>query len=808
MQIQAMNIYLRVFLITVALGSWGAVCSASEPSPEQASPEQASPEQTSSNRPPAKLPVADTDALRIDASLLEPIEALVEQAIEEAKMPGAVVMIGHAGSIVFHRAYGQRQVAPEPLPMKPDTVFDMASITKPVATATSLMILRDRGVIFLQDKVSKHLPEFAVNEKQDITIEQLLLHVGGMIPDNSLSEYREGRDKAVENLLNIDLNYEPGSRFRYSDVGFQILGELVHRKTGMNVHEFSQEAIFKPLGMTETSYLPHEKLRERAATTEQREGRWMRGEVHDPRAYAMDGVAGHAGLFSTATDLAVYAQMMINQGTYGGVSILSPATVRTMTAGYRVPGGQRGLGWDKLSGYSSNRGDGMSPSAFGHGGFTGTAMWIDPDLELFVIFLSNRVHPNGKGSVNPLAGAIGTIAAEAVLAIDDEDDEDATEEAKSEPVLCGVDVLERDQVAQLRGRKVGLITNHTGVTRSGKTTGELLDLAPQVELVALFSPEHGIAGKLDQAEIADMVDPVTGVKIFSLYGASRKPTEESLKGIDTLVFDIQDIGTRFYTYISTMGGAMEVASQKGIRFVVLDRPNPINGVDIAGPILEEGEQSFVGYHTLPVRHGMTTGELAQMLKSEKYPDLDLQIVQCEGWQRSEYYDATGLYWINPSPNMRNLNQAILYPGVGLLEYTNLSVGRGTDTPFEHIGAPWIDAGKLASSLNALELPGVCFIPERFTPESSKYEGEVCEGIQILITDREQIEPLQVGFAIALALHRDFPDQWEMKSYARLLNSPRTFQAIDDLKSLDEVRKVAEQGMAEFNQRRAKHLLYE
>lgn len=801
METPFVNIYLRVFLISIAVGSVGVAANppTSEPSSKQPPAKL-----------PAKLPIATADSMRLDPALLDTIDALVEQGIEEAKLPGAVVMVGHAGSVVFHRAYGQRQSTPEPLPMKPETVFDMASLTKPVATATSLMILRDRGVICLHDKVSQHLPEFAENGKQDVTIEQLLLHVGGLIPDNSMSEYREGRDKAVENLMNIDLNYEPGSRFRYSDVGFQILGELVHRKTGKSLHEFSREAIFQPLGMTETGYLPPEALRERAATTEQREGRWMRGEVHDPRAYAMDGIAGHAGLFSTATDLAIYAQMMINWGQYGGVSILNPDTVRAMTAGYTVPTGQRGLGWDKHSGYSSNRGEGMTASAFGHGGFTGTAMWIDPDLELFVIFLSNRVHPHGKGSVNPLAGAIGSIAAKAVLAIRDEDSQAKAPEATAarEPVLCGVDALERDEAALLRGRKVGLITNHTGVTRSGKTTGEFLDSAPSVELIALFSPEHGIAGKLDQAEIADMLDPVTGVKIFSLYGASRKPTDESLEGIDTLVFDIQDIGARFYTYISTMGGAMEVASQKGLRFVVLDRPNPINGVDVAGPILDEGEQSFVGYHTLPVRHGMTTGELAAMLKSEKYPHLDLQIVQCEGWQRKDYYDATGLYWVNPSPNMRNLNQAILYPGIGLLEYTNLSVGRGTDTPFEHIGAPWIDAGKLAIGLNALRLPGVCFIPERFTPESSKYEGELCEGIQILITDREQIEPLQVGFAIALALHRDYPDDWEIKPYARLLNSSRTFQAIDDLKPLEEVRKIAEQGVAEFMQRRAKHLIYE
>lgn len=362
-----------------------------------------------------KLPSAVPEASGLDGAALEPIDSLVQQGIEEGEMPGAVVMIGHRGSVVFHRAYGHRQLAPSAVPMTEDTLFDMASITKPVVTATCVMLLVEWGRIGLEDPVADHLPEFASQGKNAVTIKQLLLHTGGLIPDNPLSDYDGGAGPATEKLLGIDLNYPPGSKFRYSDVGFMVLGELVERVTGKDIHAFSREAIFAPLGMSDSGFLPASTLCARAAATEQRDGRWMTGEVHDPRAHALGGVAGHAGLFSTASDLAVYAQMMINGGQYGGARVLAPETVATMTAAYTVTGGERGLGWDKRSAFSSNRGATMTASAFGHGGFTGTVLWIDPQLELFVIFLSSRLHPDGSGSVNRLAGQIATIAADAAI---------------------------------------------------------------------------------------------------------------------------------------------------------------------------------------------------------------------------------------------------------------------------------------------------------------------------------------------------------------------------------------------------------
>ena len=360
------------------------------------------------------LPLATPESVGLHGESLSQIDDVVGTGLVEGEMAGCVVCVGRQGKIAYLKAYGYRQIEPEEIEMTIDTVFDMASITKPVATATSAMLLVQRGSLKLSDRVAEHLSEFAQNGKDQVTIEDLLLHQSGLTPDNALADYEAGPAKAIENVYALSLRAEPKAKFMYSDVGFIVLAELIRKKTGRDVHEFSQENLFRPLGMNETGYLPRQELRDRAAATEQRDGRWMRGEVHDPRAYCLGGVAGHAGLFSTAQDLAVFAQMLLNGGEYDGTRILEAETLNTMTAGHKVSSGIRGLGWDKQTGYSSNKGDGFSERAFGHGGFTGTTFWVDPELDLFVIFLSNRLHPDGKGSVNKLAGRIGTIAADAI----------------------------------------------------------------------------------------------------------------------------------------------------------------------------------------------------------------------------------------------------------------------------------------------------------------------------------------------------------------------------------------------------------
>lgn len=361
-----------------------------------------------------RIPQADPAEVNVDADRLAVIDKIVEEGLWRDRMRGCVVLVGARGKIVHRKAYGKRVVEPEAEEMTVDTVFDLASLTKPVATATSVMLLVQEGKIDLDEPACTYLPEFTGEDKETITVRQLLTHQSGLIADNALADYLDGPEKAWERITALDLVKDPGEKFIYTDVGFIVLGKLVERVSGQPLNEFARQRIYEPLGMHETGFLPPEDLKPRIAPTEKHGGEWLQGTVHDPRSRELGGVAGHAGLFSTVDDLAIFAQMLIDGGRRGDVQILEPETIELMNTPHETTGGLRGLGWDKKSVYSSNRGDLMSEQAFGHGGFTGTAMWIDPPQELFVIFLSSRLHPGGKGSVNELAGRIGTVAAAAL----------------------------------------------------------------------------------------------------------------------------------------------------------------------------------------------------------------------------------------------------------------------------------------------------------------------------------------------------------------------------------------------------------
>ncbi len=761
------------------------------------------------------LPLAQPESVGMSAERLAAIDGVVRDAIARGELPGAVILVARHGRIVYRKAFGHRALRPEPLPMTIDTVFDLASLTKVVATATSIMILVERGLIRLGDRVSKYIPEFGRNGKERITIEQLLTHRGGLLPDNDLADYQRGPEEALERIYSLSPIYEPGTRFVYSDVGYIVLGELVRRVSGLRLDAFAHRYIFQPLGMRHTMFLPPAQLRAKAAPTEERDGRWLIGEVHDPRAFLLGGVAGHAGLFSTADDLAIYCQMMLNGGQYNGVRILSPLGVRRMTSARGLPPNEwRGLGWDINTRYSSNRGDLFPIGSFGHTGFTGTSIWIDPQTESFVIFLSNRVHPDGKGDVVSLRGRVASIVAASIIAnVPPEGEREsesghgrAASQGTSLMTLTGIDVLEREGFAPLNGQRVGLITNQTGRDGQGRRTIDLLDRAPNVELVAIFSPEHGIRGRAE-GSVAHSRDEATGVPIYSLYGEHRRPTPDMLRGIDTLVFDIQDVGARFYTYITTMGYAMEAAARAGIRFMVLDRPNPINGVDVEGPVADEDRLSFTAYYPLPVRHGMTVGELAKLFKGEKHLDLDLEVIPMRGWSRWAWYDDTGLLWIDPSPNMRSLVAATLYPGIGLLESTNLSVGRGTDRPFELIGAPWLDGRRLARRLNEAGLPGVRFVPVEFTPTKSIFAGRRCPGVHIIVTDRRRFRPVRCGLEIAVALRELYPQKWDVDRFLRLLANTAVWQALKEGASTASLSALWQSDVERFMRVRRKYLIY-
>src|SRR5262245_21992435 len=496
-----------------------------------------------------------------------------------------------------------------------------------------------------------------------------------------------------------------------------------------------------------------------------------------------------------------------------------------MVSAQTLPTSQmRGIGWDINTSYSSNRGDLFPVGTFGHTGFTGTRLWLDPASETFVTLLTNRVHPNGKGDVTRLRSFVASIVAGAIA---DPPHAAVFEHLSSpptyvdapravvtrgvpsgpiHPVLTGIDVLERDGFKQLEGRRIGLITNHTGRDASGRSTIDVLASAKNLKLVALFSPEHGLRG-IEDTNVSDSRDEKTGLPIYSLYEKDRRlPTAEMLRSIDTLVFDIQDVGTRFYTYITTCGYAMDEAAKNKIKFIVLDRPNPINGYDFEGPIADqELAGSFTSFPWIPVRYGMTIGELALLFNAERKLGADLTVIKMEGWRRADYYDGTALTWVNPSPNMRSLTEAILYPGIGLLETTNISVGRGTDTPFEVVAAPYIDDRQLARELNAANLPGVRFVPVQFTPNASVFKGLKCKGVNIILIDRTA-PVIDIGITIALTLQRLYPNDWNLPKFITLLAHQKTLDAIKEQKSLADIKALWAADLADFNFRRSKYVL--
>ncbi len=770
--------------------------------------------------------VAGVDLHRLDA-----IVPLVNDAISRKQLPGAVVFVGRGDRVVYINIFGNRSLVPVVEPMTPDTIFDVASLTKVVATTTSVMMLVEDGRVRLSDRVASYIPGFERYGKADITVRHLLTHMSGLRPDVDLGDMWTGYDKAIELAIEEVPASGVNERFVYSDINFFLLGDIVRRVSGKTLDVFARDRIFGPLGMKDTGFNPPTALHGRIAPTENctpygwpcegPDRKMLRGVVHDPTARRMGGVAGHAGLFSTAADLSIFARMLLNHGSLGGTRVLAPLTVARMLTP-STPSGERnvrGLGWDMDSMFSSNRGELFPPGSFGHTGFTGTSLWIDPATKMFVVFMSNRVHPDGKGDVTPLRARVATVAGSALTEIPPAIERNAASNpgvlapsgaiapAASAPVLSGIDVLRADGFAPLRGKRVGLITNHTGRARDGATTIDLVHGAKDVTLVALFSPEHGIRGILD-AKVPSEKDEKTGLVIHSLYGETRRPTDAMLEGIDTLVLDLQDIGARFYTYMTTMAYVMEEAAKRKIGVVVLDRVNPINGFQIEGPALDKSSVGFTGYFpSMPIRHGMTLGELAKLFNAENKIGVDLTVVGLKNWHRDQWFDATGLPWINPSPNMRNLLQATLYPGIGAIEGTNLSVGRGTDTPFEQIGAPWIDGVRLAETLNARNLPGIRFYPVRFTPASSKYANEECQGVFMVVTDRLAVRPVRVGAEVAAAISRLHGAQFQLEAAERLFGSKDNLARIragDDPSSLVSSWSPAE---ARWRLLRAKYLLY-
>jgi uncharacterized protein YbbC (DUF1343 family) len=750
------------------------------------------------------------------------LDDAIEQGIQQGKIPGAVLIVGHDGKVVYRKAYGKRALVPVPEAMTPDTIFDVASLTKVVSTTSSLMKLFEQGKFRLNDKITDYIPEFQ-GGKSDITIRNLLTHFSGLQPDVPLNTPWTGYDTGIKLANTFRPGGAPGARYVYSDINFILLGELVHRLSGKMVSEYARENIFVPLGMKETQFQPPASWVPRIAPTERpsKNSPPLRGVVHDPTARNMGGVAGHAGLFSTADDLARFAQMLLNGGELNGTRVFGPLTVAKFTEPQSPPDQPilRGLGWDIDSPNSGNRGELFPIGSFGHTGFTGTSIWIDPATKTYVILLANSVHPDLRPALTPLRSKVATIVAANVgplppaVTVTGYNETNVGAGARRQVgrngmTLTGLDVWEGQKFAPLAGKRVGLITNQSGLDSKGKRNLDLMRQAG-VQVAAVFSPEHGFLGVEDRPGIKDSLDPATGIKVFSLYGSTNRPTPEMLNGIDALVFDIQDVGVRFYTFETTMLYAMEAAAKAKIPFYVLDRPNPITGVRVEGPMLDPSHLSFVGYAKgEPVRHGMTMGELARMYNSELSIGTDLTVVPMQDWQRGDWFDSTNLSWVHPSPNMRSLNAAMLYPGLCLVEFAkNISVGRGTDSPFEQIGAEFIGGRELARYLNQRQIPGIRVYPISFTPTESNLKGQRIEGVRFIITNRELLDATRLGLEVAVAIEKLYPGKVDWKGGGRLIGSDDVIARIQAAEDPRNIGQSFQDAVDAFVDKRKGYLLY-
>jgi uncharacterized protein YbbC (DUF1343 family)/CubicO group peptidase (beta-lactamase class C family) len=913
--------------------------------------------------------------------------AAINTAIAQKKLPGAVLLVGHNDKVVFEQAYGVRKYAGEPgldgtpspaEPMTLGTIFDMASMTKVMVTSVAVMQLYEAGKLDFDDPVAKYLPEFAANGKQAVTIRELLTHYSGLPPDVNLKDAwgLAAPDKAegIRRAMESPLTSVPGMHFEYSDINYIVLGALVEKVSGLSLDAYAQQHIFVPLGMRETRFLPNypcgwpaaayghglsnnqppapnhqdpkglegcsltplAPLDRIAPTQHDNEGtaetnpdfdHLLRGTVHDPTTRRMGGVAGQAGVFSTAEDVSKFAQALLDKLLHNtGPFPLKQSTLKLMTtpeqpttaentATVFTPDGQpakgvalRGFGWDINSSYSRPRGSVFPtagaevPASFGHTGFTGTSLWIDPASDTYVTLLANSVHPRGASPISPLRGEVATDVAKALgvcyfndcagsyllvppppLPIAQTPSTGFIQPSQAE-VLTGIDVLESTSFAALKEAaarhaghlRIGLLTNQTGLDAEGcRTIDVLRGAGGGIELVRLFSPEHGIFGAKDSTDIGQEVDPATGLKVISLYGpkdADKRPKPDDLKDLAAVVIDLQDAGVRFYTYETVVGYFVEAAACESTRgnpleVIVLDRPDPIGGAAVQGPVSDTAA-SYINYMPEPVRNGMTLGELAQYMRGERVASCEktfgaeespdktgalasrssrglqpavspptnqgalvpgllplaaVTVVPMRNWHRDEFFDQTGIKWVNPSPNLSSVEEATLYPGLGMLDATNVSVGRGTATPFEVFGAgktatkdapaqpAWFDGKAVADYLTARNIPGVSFAATRFAvaEDANKYpyHGQTIEGVRMTVTDRAALDSPELGIEILSALHHLYPTQFNLDKAAPLVANSETMAA---LARGDDPRPIAASwapAQKEFETKRAKYLLY-
>jgi uncharacterized protein YbbC (DUF1343 family)/CubicO group peptidase (beta-lactamase class C family) len=742
------------------------------------------------------------------------IAPIVESEIAAGRIPGAVVLVGQGERVLYRRAFGRRSSDGAAGPMTADTVFDLASLTKPVFTTTAVLQLVEQGRIDLDAPAARYWPAFGANGKQAITVRQLLAHTGGLPAGLDRGKARDGA-ALWQQVADVKPLGPPGREVRYSDVGFLALGRLVEQVSGLSLADYADQRLRPALGWQDTGFHAATgaagALLARIAPSAAPDQ--LDGPVQDPLARALGGAAGHAGLMGTADDLARFARAVLA----GGGALLKPESVRLLFALQTPPGTvPRSVGWRLEAPLAANRAALPALGAIGHLGYTGTGLWLDATRGLYVVVLSNRTRLR-DGDALPLRARVvaavsesaGPLPARELAARHPEERARIAPYVPREvakPVLTGIDVLEDERFAPLRGKRVALLTHRSGVDRHGRRTVDALAAAPGVDLVALFSPEHGL-DSAQEGQVRDGRDPATNLPVRSLYGKSKRPVPEQLRGLDAVVVDLQDAGARFYTYATTLAYLMEAAAQEGVSVIVLDRPNPLDAKTVQGPVLDAAQRGFTGYWPLPTRHGMTLGEIARLYAGEAGIAVDLHVVAMRHYRRRDGFEDTGLPWLAPSPNLGSVDAAVLYPGVGLIEGAPVSVGRGTDTPFEIVGAPWIDGPALAAALNALGLAGVNFAPTTFTPRTATHAGQRCAGVRVEVTDRAALDSPAVGLALAHALQRLHPRELAIDRILGNLGSRAVLDAIREGRSFAEVRALADRQSSAFLPVRARYLLY-
>ena len=665
--------------------------------------------------------------------------------------------VGTLDDMLFHEAVGYRQIDPVRVLTDTETLYDLASLTKVVATTTAVLMLREKGALELDKPATDYL---AMTGFPAITVRHLLTHAGGVAPGRAFYRTHTSIDTMLVEYAAIGADGPPGLLWRYSDIGFMILGRIIEHVTGQTLDRFCEDAIFKPLHMTDTVFNPSETMRARCAPTERCtwRNRLVHGEVHDENASAAGGISGHAGLFSTASDLAVFCRAFMRG------ELVSEATLDEISAKGQVPSYPwQGLGW--LVDPWESRTTGFLPSrhALGHTGWTGTSMWMDLRRGNFAVLLSNTCHPGRGGRDNrTLRSTFHRSVARELY-------------PRKANTHAGLDRLLNERFHVLRNaNRIALLTNHAVVDELGRHILDVFDLGAAHKLHILYGPEHGIRGNYEAG--ANVPSEEGNVPVVSLYGERKRPSRTELAEIDLFVVDLQDIGSRYYTYMATMRECMAACAEAKKPVLVLDRPNPLGGVVLEGPIAEFTD-SPVCCAPIPIRHGMTMGELALFFLREEFSrqKLVVYVNVLDSWRRDLLFEECAYPWTPPSPNIPTPLTALLYVGTCLFEGTNLNEGRGTETPFHVFGAPWLDAESIIGAIDPALSPGcrlsACVYTPRAIPgraSNPRYRDQACRGIRLHVENPHNVRAFTTTVALLGAIRQRHPNEFQWTRFFDVL----------------------------------------